>query len=86
LTDVNHLDLVGWTNTARYKWAEMMGKDIKFRPATFYLEITDWLARDVEGQPPIESNRFSMEQAKPTNEPTRVNAIVEGNDGGGVPR
>jgi triacylglycerol lipase len=28
----------------------MTGKEIKFRPATFYLEIADWLAREVEGQ------------------------------------
>ncbi|KJA25859.1 hypothetical protein HYPSUDRAFT_386843 [Hypholoma sublateritium FD-334 SS-4] len=50
LSQVNHLDLVGWVNTARYKWAEMMGKEIKFRPATFYLGIADMLAREVEGQ------------------------------------
>lgn len=25
LEDVNHLDLVGWINTARYKWAEIRG-------------------------------------------------------------
>jgi len=50
LSQVNHLDLVGWINTARYKWAEIMGKDIQFRPATFYLGIADKLARDVEGQ------------------------------------
>ncbi|KAH9486571.1 Triacylglycerol lipase 2 [Psilocybe cubensis] len=50
LSQVNHLDLVGWINTARYKWAEMMGKEIKFRPATFYLGIVDMLAREVEGQ------------------------------------
>ena len=49
LVDVNHLDLVGWINTARYKWAEIMGKEIKFRPATFYLGIADRLAREVEG-------------------------------------
>lgn len=48
LSDVNHLDLVGWTNTARYKWAEIMGKEIKFRPATFYLGIVDMLAGEVE--------------------------------------
>jgi len=47
---VNHLDLVGWVNTARYKWAEIMGKEIEFRPATFYLGIADMLAREVEGQ------------------------------------
>lgn len=49
LNHVNHLDLVGWTNTARYKWAEIMGNEIKFRPATFYLGIVDMLAREVEG-------------------------------------
>ncbi len=27
----------------------MMGKEIKFRPATFYLGIADMLAREVEG-------------------------------------
>lgn len=48
LSDVNHLDLVGWINTARYKWAEIMGKEIKFRPATFYLGIVDMLAAEVE--------------------------------------
>ncbi|TRM65945.1 Alpha/Beta hydrolase protein [Schizophyllum amplum] len=50
LEGVNHLDLVGWINAARYKWAEMMGKEISFRPATFYLGIADVLAREVEGQ------------------------------------
>ncbi|KAG6817706.1 hypothetical protein H0H87_004497 [Tephrocybe sp. NHM501043] len=51
LQHVNHLDLVGWINTARYKWAEMMGKEIKFRPATFYLGIADMLAGEVDGIP-----------------------------------
>jgi len=51
LSGVNHLDLVGWINTARYKWAEMMGREIKFRPATFYLGIADMLAGEVEGIP-----------------------------------
>ncbi|KAF9457354.1 Alpha/Beta hydrolase protein [Collybia nuda] len=51
LQHVNHLDLVGWINTARYKWAEIMGKDIKFRPDTFYLGIADMLAGEVEGVP-----------------------------------
>ncbi|KAF5375001.1 hypothetical protein D9758_000462 [Tetrapyrgos nigripes] len=50
LQNVSHLDLVGWTNTARYKWAEMTGREIKFRPATFYLGIADMLAKEVEGQ------------------------------------
>ncbi len=47
---MNHLDLVGWINTARYKWAEIMGREIKFKPATFYLGVADHLARVVEGQ------------------------------------
>src|SRR5438045_2637260 len=49
LDDVNHLDLVGWVNTARYKWAELMGKGIKFKPASFYLEVAAKLAEEVEG-------------------------------------
>lgn len=53
LEDVNHLDLVGWINTARYKWAEIVGKEIKFRPATFYLAVADMLAGEVEGQPKL---------------------------------
>ncbi|KAI0034131.1 Alpha/Beta hydrolase protein, partial [Vararia minispora EC-137] len=53
LTDVNHLDLVGWVNAARYKWASFRGKEIHFKPATFYLGIADLLAREVEGQAPI---------------------------------
>ena len=50
LEGVNHLDLVGWVNTARYKWAKIMGREIKFKPATFYLGIADHLARVVEEQ------------------------------------
>lgn len=49
LEHVNHLDLVGWINTARYKWAELMGNKINFKPATFYLGIMDHLAKTVEG-------------------------------------
>jgi triacylglycerol lipase len=51
LSGVNHLDLVGWVNAARYMWAEMTGNEIEFRPATFYLGIADMLAGEVEGQP-----------------------------------
>ncbi|TFK30825.1 alpha/beta-hydrolase [Coprinopsis marcescibilis] len=50
LTEVNHLDLVGWINEARYKWAEITGREIKFKPATFYLGVVDMLAKEVEGQ------------------------------------
>jgi len=46
---VNHLDLVGWINVARYKLAEWAGKEIKFKPATFYLGITHTIAEQVEG-------------------------------------
>ncbi|KAK0465008.1 Alpha/Beta hydrolase protein [Desarmillaria tabescens] len=53
LEDVNHLDLVGWINAARYKWAEMTGRQINFRPATFYLGVADMLAERVEGQPKL---------------------------------
>ncbi|TDL28210.1 alpha/beta-hydrolase [Rickenella mellea] len=48
--DVNHLDLIGWMNTARFKWAEFTGREIKFKPATFYLGVADHLARVVEGE------------------------------------
>ncbi|KAF5385430.1 hypothetical protein D9757_005440 [Collybiopsis confluens] len=48
LENVNHLDLVGWINPARFKWAQMTGKQINFRPATFYLGIADMLAREVD--------------------------------------
>ncbi|KAJ7102115.1 Alpha/Beta hydrolase protein [Mycena belliarum] len=51
ISGVSHLNLVGWINTAQYKWAEMMGREITFRPATFYLGIADMLAGDVEGRP-----------------------------------
>lgn len=40
---------MGWINTARYKWAEFTGNEIKFKPATFYLGIADHLAKAVEG-------------------------------------
>ena len=43
---------MGWINTARYKWAELMGNEIKFKPATFYLGIVDHLAKAVEGLKP----------------------------------
>ncbi|OXG46103.1 triacylglycerol lipase [Cryptococcus neoformans] len=44
LVGVNHLDLVGWVNTVRYAVAGWTGKPIAFKPATFYLEVTDYLA------------------------------------------
>jgi len=50
LEQVNHSDLVGWVNQVRYTLADWMGKSIKFKPATFYLELIDYIAREVEGQ------------------------------------
>ncbi|KAI9632469.1 Alpha/Beta hydrolase protein [Dioszegia hungarica] len=44
LLGVNHLDLVGWVNHVRYAIAGWTGKPITFKPATFYLEISDYLA------------------------------------------
>ena len=44
--------MIGWLNTARYKWAEFTGREIKFKPATFYLGVADHLARHVERQGP----------------------------------
>lgn len=65
---MNHLDLVGWINTARYKWAEIMGREIKFKPATFYLGIADHLARVVEGQEPAEEGGESGTSVRKTRE------------------
>ncbi|TIC02411.1 alpha/beta-hydrolase [Wallemia mellicola] len=42
----NHLDLVGWVNHARFAWAEFTGRAIKYKPATFYMEIADNLAKN----------------------------------------
>lgn len=49
LKGVSHSDLTGWVDTARYTWAEWTGRSINFKPATFYLEMVDHLARVVEG-------------------------------------
>ncbi|EKM84197.1 hypothetical protein AGABI1DRAFT_32518, partial [Agaricus bisporus var. burnettii JB137-S8] len=64
LSHVNHLDLVGWINTARYKWAEIMGKEIKFHPATFYSGIVDMLAREVEGRPEREEEEADQKEER----------------------
>ncbi|EJU00116.1 alpha/beta-hydrolase [Dacryopinax primogenitus] len=42
--NVNHLDLIGWVNPARYRWAEFTGNKIEYRPATFYLGVASRLA------------------------------------------
>jgi len=65
LQDVNHLDLIGWINNTRYKWAEWTGKEIKFKPATFYLGVTDHLAKAVEGQSPNELEEQADQDRSP---------------------
>ncbi|KAF8078798.1 triacylglycerol lipase [Lyophyllum atratum] len=72
LSHVNHLDLVGWINTARYKWAEMMGKEIKFRPATFYLGIADMLAGEVDGVPKEDEREQGEEGVSPVQKDDEV--------------
>jgi triacylglycerol lipase len=44
LLDVSHPDLVGWINQVRYTMAAWAGRPITFKPATFYLEVADYLA------------------------------------------
>ncbi|WOO78979.1 Lipase 2 [Vanrija pseudolonga] len=44
LNGVNHLDLVGWVNQVRYILSDWSGNPITFKPATFYLEISNFLA------------------------------------------
>ncbi|KAJ7293400.1 Alpha/Beta hydrolase protein [Mycena rebaudengoi] len=75
LSGVNHLNLVGWINTAQYKWAELIGKEIKFRPATFYLGVADMLAGEVEGQPKQQEEDGDTER----NEAGRGVDLVEDN-------
>ncbi|KAG9001785.1 hypothetical protein FRB94_000634 [Tulasnella sp. JGI-2019a] len=62
LDGVNHLDLVGWNNAAKYTWMELTGRPIGFKAATFYLRAVDSIARDVEGQ---EEPSESAHQASP---------------------
>ncbi|KXN86787.1 Lipase 2 [Leucoagaricus sp. SymC.cos] len=85
LNQVNHLDLVGWINTARYKWAEIIGKEIKFRPATFYLGIADMLAREVEGQTEGGEDQVETDesQRRSTEEEEREQMIHSLEDAGG---
>ncbi|KAK8861419.1 hypothetical protein IAR55_002238 [Kwoniella newhampshirensis] len=44
LVGVNHLDLVGWINSVKYTLGKWAGKPVPFKPATFYLEVADYLA------------------------------------------
>ena len=69
---MNHLDLVGWINAARFRWARFRGHDIRFHPATFYLSVADHLAREVDGvQPepePIEADPWDSSSERDDNE------------------
>ncbi|KAG1749811.1 Alpha/Beta hydrolase protein [Suillus paluster] len=65
LSPVNHLDLVGWTNAARYTWAAIRGKEIPFKPASFYLGVADLLAG-------VEENEGGEDER------TLENGVVEG--------
>lgn len=84
LEGVNHLELIGWVNTARYKWAEIMGREVKFKPVTFYLGIADHLARVVEGQEhaPGDAAGSSGERAETRREGERA-AMADSLDKGG---
>lgn len=70
LSPVNHLDLVGWTNAARYTWASIWGKEILFKPASFYLGVADLLAgveesegdKDAVENGMVEGHRERMQQ------------------------
>jgi triacylglycerol lipase len=70
LSPVNHLDLVGWTNAARYTWASIWGKEIMFKPASFYLGVADLLAgveenegdKDALENGTVEGHRERMQQ------------------------
>ena len=48
-----------------------MGREIKFKPATFYLGIADHLARVVEGQQPEEGEPRPEELARRSSEERR---------------
>ncbi|KAJ7139943.1 Alpha/Beta hydrolase protein [Mycena epipterygia] len=78
ISGVSHLNLVGWINPAQYKWAEIMGREITFRPATFYLGIADMLAGEVEGQPPASKKPRDAEGG----DPSGVGTQLEGNEAG----
>ncbi|KAG1884162.1 hypothetical protein F4604DRAFT_1677297 [Suillus subluteus] len=59
---VNHHDLVGWTIAVQYTWASIWGKEILFKPASFYFGVADSLAG-------VEENKG--------NEETLENGMVE---------
>lgn len=46
LSDVNHLDLINWTNRLRWAVWEMLGQKREFNAIAFYLEIADMLAKE----------------------------------------
>jgi hypothetical protein len=79
LQNVSHLDMIGWTNAARYTWAQAMGRAIPFRPVEFYLGVADYLARVVEGGEADDgAERARLEQT------TGAAVDVEGASAGGA--
>lgn len=63
----------------------MMGKEIKFRPATFYLGIADMLAGEVDGV----SREGEEEQPHPKNEDDvreELSEIIDEEQGASTPR
>lgn len=59
-----------------------MGKEIKFRPATFYLGIVDMLAREVEGQKDEEGE--GAEESGDRREDQRREQMVHSLEGAGA--
>jgi triacylglycerol lipase len=60
----------------------MMGREITFRPATFYLGIVDMLAGEVEGQAPVDKRG---EESRPSTAGTEAGRGVDvAEDGRGV--
>lgn len=45
LVGCSHVDLVGWVNHVRFTMEAWAGRPIAFKPATFYLEVADHLAK-----------------------------------------
>ncbi|KAI4274993.1 MAG: hypothetical protein L6R38_005987 [Xanthoria sp. 2 TBL-2021] len=46
LVNVNHLDLINWTNRLRWLIWEMTGNKRNFNAIAFYLDIGDMLAKE----------------------------------------
>ncbi|KAK0742822.1 Alpha/Beta hydrolase protein [Schizothecium vesticola] len=46
LLNVNHLDLINWTNRLRYTLRKLMGHQQSFNAIAFYLDIADMLSKE----------------------------------------